>query len=274
MKIGQKRSVKHRTSGSQFSASSASPTAAAKNVEYKKIFKISIYSIIFLALIYAIVLSPLLRIKKIEISGLQTLNQDDINYQLEKIIAGSYFNNNILFISGGQIDSQLRADNYQIAKAEIIRVPFNTLKVVVQEQKPSILWQSNGSLSIFKEDGRAYAGEPSDELKSTLPIVEDSTNLEVVAGSQIVSRSFLEFVTMIYRQLPEKGIKATSFEIKETTTELFVSTQAGYVIRFDTTRPSSEQLTDLVAVLDLLQQRGSTPKEYIDLRVNGRAFYK
>ena len=93
-------------------------------------------------------------------------------------------------------------------------------------------------------------------------------------GAQVVSVGFLDLVNKIYKTLPEKNILATKFEIKDTTTELFVTTQEGYVIRLDSTRPASEQITDLVTVLDLLKQQGKKPLEYIDLRINGKAFYK
>lgn len=273
--MNQKRNVKHRSSNKQFQPDREKIVASKKrNLSIKKIFKIVIYCSVFLAIIYAVVASPLLKIKKVEITGLQTLNKDDINSQVEKILASSYLNQNIIFVSAGQINSQLKADNYQIAKAEIVRIPFNTLRIVVKEQKPSILWQSNGTLSIFTEDGRAYSGEPSEDLKSSLPTVVDTANLEVVAGEQVVSVGFLDFVNKLYKALPERNIKATKFEIKDTTTELFVTTQDGYVIRLDSTRPVGEQMTDLVTVLDLLKQQGKKPLEYIDLRINGKAFYK
>ena len=273
--MNQKRNVKHRSSSKQFLPDKEKRTASnKKSLSLKKVFKIVFYCSIFIAFIYAVVASPLLKIKKVEITGLQTLNNSEINDQVEKILASSYLNQNILFVSADQINSQLKADNYQIAKAEIVRIPFNTLKIVVKEQKPSILWQSNGTLSIFTEDGRAYSGEPSEQLKSSLPTVVDTANLEVTPGAQVVSVGFLGFVNKIYKELPDKNIVATKFEIKDTTTELFVTTQEGYVIRLDSTRPASEQITDLITVLDLLKQQGKKPLEYIDLRINGKAFYK
>ena len=121
--MNQKRNVKNRSSSKQFMPDKEKRTGSnKKNLSFKKVFKIFFYCSIFIAFIYAVVASPLLKIKKVEITGLQTLNSSEINDQVEKILASSYLNQNILFVSADQINSQLKADNYQIAKAEIVRI--------------------------------------------------------------------------------------------------------------------------------------------------------
>ena len=96
--MNQKRNVKHRSSSKQFLPDKEKRTASnKKNLSFKKVFKIVFYCSIFIAFIYAVVASPLLKIKKVEITGLQTLNNSEINDQVEKILASSYLNQNILF---------------------------------------------------------------------------------------------------------------------------------------------------------------------------------
>jgi len=261
--------MNYRPTGTKAPASKKSPKPS-----WKKHIKPVLYACIFLIVVYALTISSLLRIKKIEIVGLQTLNEDSVREQIQVIVGSSAISQNILFVPMGEINSQLKKDNYQIAKAEVSRIPFNTIKVTVTEQKPSILWQSDTTLSILTEDGRAYAGEPNNELKQTLPIVIDSTNLPVRAGEKIVSESFVKFVNKLHTQLPQKGVKATTYQVEQSTTEIFVTTDSGYKIRFDTSRSIEDQLIDLVTVLDLLKKQGKKPLEYIDLRINSKAFYK
>lgn len=273
--MSQRRVVRHRPNQAQFSSAKPSKVKNKKKTSsYKKIFKITLYSTIFLLLIYALTASPLLRIKKIQITGQQTLNEENIREQVQGIVDSSLLNQNMLLVSTDQINKQLKINNYQVAKAEVSRIPFNTIKVTITEQKPSILWKSNGVLSILTEDGRAYAGEPNDELKASLPTVVDATNLPAKAGEKVVAESFMKFVNTINTTLPTKGVKVTQYEVQETTTEIFVVTQDGYRLRFDTTRPAQEQITDLETVLDSLKKQGKKPAEYIDLRINGKVFYK
>lgn len=269
------RRITRRNSQMQYKPMSSQPGMKSGNkVSVAKILRLTLVVTAILVLLYVFTASPLLRINTIEVAGLKTLSEDSIRSQVQDVINSSLINQNILFVPMGQINTQLKKDNYQIANAEIIRIPFNTIKVTVTEQKPSILWRSGNTLSILTGDGRAYAGEPNDELKNNLPTVVDSTNLPVKAGEKIVSESFANFVTQLHTTLPDKNIKATQFEVQETTTELFVTTADGYKLRFDTTRPVDEQITDLATVLDQLKKQGKKPTEYIDLRINGKVFYK
>ncbi len=272
----RRRVVKNRTSlnfGSNEEAKSRA-IKKVKRISPKSIFKIVFYSVLVLVLFYAVVASSLFKIKKIEITGNQTLNSEALRSQVQAVVGSSLLNQNILFVSGSQINKQLKTDNYQIAQAKIERIPFNTIKVVITEQKPSILWRSGNKVSVFTQDGKAYSGEPNQTLLNSLPTVEDTTNLPVKAGEKIVSEQFVAFVVDAYAQLPQRGVEVSSMQIEETTTELIVVTKQGYKIRFDTTRPLSEQLTDLTAVLDLLKKQNKKITQYIDLRINSKAFYK
>ena len=245
-----------------------------KKFTFKKFLMILLTILIFGSLFYVVVISSLFKVKKIQVTGEQTLTEDSIRSQVENIVGSSFFNQNILFISADQIDKQLKKDNYQIASTKINRIPFNTIKVTITEQKPSIIWKSGNTTSILAEDGRAYAGQPTEELLKRLPMVIDSTNLPVKAGEKTVPDTFVKFVSDINSALPSNGIKVANYEIQDTTTEIYAVTNSGYKIRLDTTRPVKEQITDLVTVLDQLKKQNKKVGEYIDLRINGKVFYK
>ncbi len=90
----------------------------------------------------------------------------------------------------------------------------------------------------------------------------------------MVAQEFVDFVNALHEQLPNKNITASQYQISDTTTELIVKTEQGYYIRFDTTRPIEKQMQDLSAVLAQIKKTGKKPGEYIDLRINGKVFYK
>jgi len=245
-----------------------------RKVVGKTMMKMIFYILIVSALVYAVVVSSLFRVTTIRIVGNQTLNEDVLRTQIQSIISGSSLSQNILFVPVDQIDKQLRANNYQIANVSVERNLLNTITVKITEQKPSILWQSGNTISIITEDGRAYVGEPNNELKQTLPTVVDTTNLPVKAGEKVVLPSFTSFVNSVNTDLPQKGVEISKLHVEDTTTELVVTTKTGYIIRFDTTRPYGEQIADLTAVLDQLKKQGKNPAQYIDLRINSKVFYK
>ncbi len=240
----------------------------------KRFIRPIIYITVIGLVFYFILASSFFRIQKIEVAGNQTVAESTIKAQVIEIIGGSPISQNIFFASLQNIDNQLKKNNYQIANTKIDRIYPNKLKVTITEQKPSLLWKSGNVISVFSSNGHAYSGEPSEELKSSLPTVVDTSNLPVKTGEVALAESFVSFVEQLHSKLPENGVKVVEYQVQETTTELFILTQQGYKIRFDTTRPLSEQLTDLVTVLDDLKKQNKAPKEYIDLRINGRVFYK
>lgn len=240
----------------------------------KKLIRPIIIGIVLLILGYSVIASSLFRIKNIQVAGNQTLSETTIRDQVTAIIGDSPISQNILFVSANNIESQLKKNNYQVSGVKIERLYFNTLKITITEQKPSILWRSGNNLSIITENGRGFIGEPNDELKKNLPTVEDLSNLPVKEGDKVVSQDFVKFVNEVNTILPQNGISISNTQIEETTTEITVITKEGYKIRFDTTRPFTEQMSDLKAVLDSLKTQGKKPTQYIDLRVNGKVFYK
>ncbi len=271
--MAERRVVNRR---SKLDSNTESPVGKTQKAHFKtrRLLRPIMLIIFILISSYAVLASNMLKIGKIEIEGNQTIDKADVISQVESIITGSSISQNIIFVPTGSIEKQLKKDNYQIADLRVSRIPFNTIKITITEQKPSILWRSGNNLSIITENGRGFIGEPNDELKKNLPIVEDLSNLPVKEGDKVVSQEFVRFINDVYSILPQNGIPITNTQIEETTTEINVITKEGYRIRFDTTRLFTEQLSDLKAVIDSLKQQGKKPTQYIDLRINGKVFYK
>lgn len=245
-----------------------------RKFSFKQLIRPAIYLAIFLILAYAVAASSLLRIKNVIVEGAITVSPEEVRHQVENIISGSPLTQNIIFTPTSHIASSLKKDNYQIASVEVERIPFNTLKVKIKEQKPIILWQTGSNTYILSENGHGYDGEVTDKLKRELPLVVDTTNLPVKKGEKVTSETFVKFVKKLSEELPKKDIKYSQIQVGETTTELYVKTNDGYLIRFDTSRELNPQLNDLMAVLNLMKSQGKKASEYVDVRINGRAFYK
>ncbi len=162
----------------------------------------------------------------------------------------------------------MKADNYQLENVQVERTLLGGVRITVKEQQATVQWRSGSSVFVLSGNGVAYA--QLDGVDKTLPLIEDSTNLPVRIGQKIVPSSFVEFVRSVNRQLASVGLKVANQSVAETTTELYVKTDKGYTVKFDTTRSVDEQLSDLRSVL----AKKVVPKEYIDLRIAGRVFYK
>ena len=146
----------------------------------------------------------------------------------------------------------------------------NTLTVVIIEHQTSIIWQVSGSQFLVNRFGVVYdEAEPG----SPLLVVEDKKNVPVSLSQKIVTIDFIEFVTSFAANLPRRtNITIRRIVVPETTFEIEMETKEGWKIILDTTASWEDQLNNLVRVLR--EMSSQPPREYIDLRVGKRVYFK
>jgi hypothetical protein len=227
-------------------------------------FKIVIYLILFLIAIYFILFSNKFAVKEVIIEGNKLVSADAISPYVNK---GS----NILFINTTKLRKKILSENAQIKDVQIIRGIPDAVKIVVLEHENKIIWQTNGAKYLVSTQGeitkKIEEGETFD-----YPVVNDSKNIPVTTGVNIVSPNFIAFVVNIYNNFFEAtNIKPTYFEVPQTTFDVYLYTEAGFYIKFNSMRSSAIQLENLKKVL--VDKRPDI-KEYVDLRIDGWAYYK
>jgi len=146
----------------------------------------------------------------------------------------------------------------------------NTLTVAVTEHQTSIVWQTAGERFLVNRYGIVYdvAGD-----NTPLMMVEDLKNVPVSLNQRVVAPDFIEFVTSFVANLPRKtNISIDRIMVPETTFEVEMYTNQKWRVILDTTRPPDDQLNSLVRVLR--EMEGNPPREYVDLRIPNKVFYK
>ncbi|RLC37395.1 hypothetical protein DRH29_02240 [candidate division Kazan bacterium] len=159
---------------------------------------------------------------------------------------------------------------------QIKEVKFNkdlisdTLTITVVEYQSSIIWQTSGERFVVNRFGVVYdTAEPGNPLL----VVEDLKNLPVSLNQRIVTPEFIEFVTSFAANLPRKtNISIERIMVPETTFEVEMKTSDGWTIILDTTKSYEDQLNNLVRVLREMED--NPPREYVDLRIGKKVFYK
>ncbi len=220
------------------------------------------------SLLYVVLFSPLFRVRAIGITGNKQLTSAELRAQTQTLLESTFLGSNSIFVNTNGLARQLKANNYQLEQVAVERTLLGGIRIRVVEQHPTLQWRSGSSVFVLSGNGRAYA--QFDEVDKKLPLVEDSTNLPVKIGQKIVPSSFINFVNKVDTQLASMGQQSVNKSVAETTTELYVKTAKGFVIKFDTTRSLDSQMQDYRAVT----AKGVAPKEYIDLRIAGKVFYK
>jgi cell division septal protein FtsQ len=225
-----------------------------------------------LTLFVIIAISRLTALQKITVTGLKSLSQDRVLQITKDGINKQWFGQSLLLINSNDLASYLSQQEPAIKQAQIHRHFFHSLQVSVIEREPSLNWKTNNQTYLLDQDGTVIG--PGKGEYSQLPSVTDTTNLPVKVGDRAAPTQFVTFTTALNTLLPSTKLKAVDMQIPATTSELYVKTDRGYTVKFDTTRPAAGEVGDLITVLAHLASIHKAPAEYIDLRIEHKAYYK
>ena len=217
-------------------------------------------------LLYLIFFTDFFKISDVMIEGNQITESEVIKKTLP-------IGDNIFLLSSSQLQKQILEKIPEIKDARVYKGFPDALKVVVLEYSQSLIWKSNQRFYLVSSEGYIYR-DVTDEVDkySTLPRVEDNSNLNFEQRSKITSAIFVSFVQNIRNNFfSTVNIEPDYFYITESTFDLNLKTKAGFVVKFDTLRSSKKQLEDLKKVL---AEKRDQIQEYVDLRVDGWAYYK
>lgn len=222
------------------------------------------YTAVVIVIIYYIFFSGKFVVKEVIVEGNALVS-------IEKILPYAHKGSNILFLNSSTLKKQILNENSEIKDVQIIRGIPDAMKIVVQEHENKIIWQTGGAKYLISAQGEVTK-KVEDNETFDYPVVNDSKNFPVSLGENIVSPNFIAFIINIYDKFFEAtNIKPTYFEVPQTTFDLHLYTEAGFYVKFNSMRSSSKQLENLKKVL--VEKRNDV-HEYVDLRIDGWAYYK
>lgn len=215
-------------------------------------------------LLFILLFSGKFKVSEVMVEGTKLIDK-------QKIEDAAPLGNNIFFFSTNGLKNNLQIDFPEIDNIEVYRGIPNALKIVVLEKEPIILWQSNDKKFLVSSTGDIIREVAGDE-GAGLPLVVDKKGLAVAPRDQIVSPNFIAFIKNINSSLQsEVNIKPVSYEVNETTFDVNLITDQGFYVKLNSLRSSKKQLENLKRVL---VEKRSDVHEYIDLRIDGWAYYK
>ena len=188
---------------------------------------------------------------------------------IEKIVFKNGFRKtNALFFNEAKASRQI------LSLAQIKTVEFrkrilqHQLEILVVEHETSLIWQTAGQRFLVNRAGVAYDMAPPER---PLMVVEDLKNVPVNLKQHILTPEFIEFANFVSANLSRKTpVNVRQMTVPETTFELEVVTNEGWKIIFDTSKSPDTQLNNLSKIL----KGGAKPRQYVDLRILDRIYYK
>ena len=145
-------------------------------------------------------------------------------------------------------------------------------------RQPAALWQAKNDGNHYLIDSGGVVYVDSDEPGANLPVIQDSTDLKVNLGQQVISTTTLDFILLLNDKLDEYMVLPNSgrtYLLLDSPREVqLVLSGQPYKVRFITSRAASDQANELKEALDYLSRQNRLPSKYIDLRINDTAYYR
>lgn len=200
-----------------------------------------------------------------------------------KLFQSSPANRNKLTVNAAAIATKLEGQFPELKDVSVALPLFGHQPVVyVQPADPALILSTQGSGTfVVDEYGRAaIKATPTTRLSSfNVPTVSDQSGLTIELGKQALAHNTTLFISEIIKQLRAHHVTPKAITLPPSSSELDVYVEgANYFIKFnlqdDQASAADVQVGSYLALQQHLGKVHATPREYVDVRLEGRAYYK
>ncbi len=250
---------------------------------WKKTKRLMILAVI-LSLAYTVFFLDFFEVKKMEISGNLKLSigeiEDFVFSEINRVKTHPSIKGDMVLLDSEQLKKALLKKFKIIKSVEIKKIFPDTLKISIAEKSIATVWCR---VSCYWLDEEGVVFEPlskkrtgTAELKNITMVLDDE-NLPAKEGDKIVDGNFLDFANSIRKALKDE--LALDFDNIKTpgviTGEIWVQTRQNWRILFNARGNAEEEVRLLKQILkEKITAEEMKKLEYIDLRINGKVFYK
>jgi len=238
--------------------------------------------LILASIFWALTLSPQPRVAVVneQNDASKAILRPTSDYQAAatKLLQQSVVTRNKLTLDTGDIERSLQEQFSEITSvAVVLPIISRTPVVYVQVAEPVLLLESGPNKFVIDEQGRALiaAAQVGDLGALNLISVKDAAQLTIQPGSQVLTGHDVRFMKIIRDQLADKGLKVLRMELPARAGEVNAYIEGKpYFVKFTTTGEALQQVGAYLALNQHLEGKKVVPKEYVDVRVDERAYYK
>lgn len=149
--------------------------------------------------------------------------------------------------------------------------------VNISTAQPTLLLASQGQTYVLDRRGMVLmkAENLSTQVREKLPIVQDQSAASVEVGKVALPGEDVAFIIEVIEQLRAKGLAVESVTLPARAHQIDMRI-AGlpYTVKFSVDTEAREAAGTFLATKARLERDKITPAEYIDVRVEGRSYYK
>ncbi len=197
----------------------------------------------------------------------------------DRLVAASIWNRNKLTVNTSSIARQLKTEFPELTSVSVsVPVLAHRPIIYIEPDQPAILLIVSNGTFVLDGAGRAILAvtNPTALADLNLPLVTDQSGLTLKRDQQGLTTSNVSFIQTIVAQLAAKSISISSLTLPAGTSELDAAIgRSSYIVKFNlATATARQQAGTYLATKARLESRQITPSQYIDVRVDGRAYYK
>ncbi|HSX36975.1 MAG TPA: hypothetical protein VLG13_02570 [Patescibacteria group bacterium] len=197
------------------------------------------------------------------------------------ILSSSLWNRNKITVSTSGLSQKMKAQFPELASVSVtLPLLGHRPLVYIQPNQPTfILSAANGSYVL---DQKGTVLLPTTQLPANiqlnLPVVTDQTSLKASVGHQALTSSDVAFIQAVVGQLQAHKLAIASLTLPASASELDVRLNGQpYFVKFNlhaSLDDARQQVGTFIAVKNKLDSQHVTPGQYIDVRVDSRAYYQ
>lgn len=197
----------------------------------------------------------------------------------EKAFADSILNTSKATVNKAAIEEALKREFPELSDVSVSVPVIGHRPTVYLEPSSSrlIVTTRTGRALVLDTSGKAIAsGNLVGSLrKAGLPEVKDESTLDAKVGDAVLPSGAVVFITEVVRQLKAKEIEVASLTLPGAVNELHLRIKGvGYYVKFSTRGDARVETGRFLALKQYLESQQKSPAEYIDVRVENRAYFK
>lgn len=197
---------------------------------------------------------------------------------VQEVFASSFANQSKLLINTDAIADDLREKYPELGDVAVV-LPFIGRRPVVQVQpaRPALVLGTTNGGFVVDETGRiiADAEDADSSIRDKLPALQDESGLQLERGNYALKAETVRLIQEVALQLQDKDIEIQTMTLPTTPNELHVRVAGKpYFVKFNLRGEGREQAGAYIATKEKLEADGAAPRQYIDVRVPGKAYYK
>lgn len=255
--------------------------ASFKKIVLSRIGLIILVAALVFSVINIISLSKDVRVVSLSSDSANTLLHTQTGYQeaARDLLAKSAWNNNKITVNTAEINRELLKKFPELSSANLTLPLLSKHPVLyVESSEPALILNTPEGAFVVDNKGKALVnveGLP-DVTALGLPRVTDQSGIKVELNKQVLTSDNINFIKVVAAQLAAKNKAVNTMTLPAAASELDVTVVGeAYTIKYNLrTNDARQQTGTYLATVTKLQKQNITPAEYVDVRVNGRAYYK